>query len=115
MKTGNNGISDADMLDDVQLTEASEMLKLLAHPCRLRLLEFLAERELPVNTLVELTGEQQSTISGHLRRMKIGGVVASEHRGREVWYSLENRCVVSLLNCMNKYYGVCTAKIEEEN
>ena len=106
-------MSARGMLDGAELNAAAEMLKVLAHPCRLRLLQLLAERELPVNTLVELSGEQQSTISGHLRRMKISGVLESEHRGREVWYSLKNPCVLSLLNCMSKYYGGCTAKMED--
>ncbi len=105
-------MSSAEMLDlgedrlmsDSQLEHASEMLKLLANPCRLRLVQLLERESLPVNTLVELTGSQQATVSGHLRRMKMYGIVSSEQRGREVWYRLENKCALSLLNCMTNYF-----------
>ncbi len=92
-------------LTSSQLDYASEMLKLLANPCRLRLVQLLERESLPVNTLVELTGSQQATVSGHLRKMKMYGIVNSEHRGREVWYRLENKCALSLLNCMTNYFN----------
>ena len=92
------------LLSDSQLEHAAEMLKLLANPCRLHLVQLLERESMPVNTLVELTGSQQTTVSGHLRKMKICGIVNSEHRGREVWYRLENECALSLLNCMTKYF-----------
>lgn len=93
------------LMSDSQLEHASEMLKLLANPGRLRLVQLLERESMPVNTLVELTGSQQATVSGHLRKMKMYGIVNSEHRGREVWYRLENKCALSLLNCMTNYFN----------
>jgi len=101
-----------EMLSDEQLENAAEMLKMMAHPCRLRLLQLIEKGSVPVNALVEMTGSRQATVSGHLRRMKICGVVEAEHRGREVWYSLSNPCALSLLKCMTKYYAKPAIKQE---
>lgn len=92
-------------LNDEQIENASEMLKLMAHPCRLKLMQLLDGGSMPVKKIVDLTGTQQATVSGHLRRMKIYGLVDAEHRGREVWYSLRNPCALSLLKCMKNYYS----------
>lgn len=98
MGTGTN-IEKIDLSDD-QLENAAELLKMLAHPCRLKIILLLCKRSMAVNEIVEETDSVQATISGHLRRMKIYGIVESEHKGREVWYSINNRCAVALLQCV---------------
>ncbi len=92
------------LLDADQLGYAAEMLKMLAHPLRLQIVQLLRDGSLPVKDLVEKTGSPQATVSGYLRKMKLYGLVESTQRGQEVWYGIKNECVISLLVCICNYY-----------
>ncbi len=73
---------------DVDFDTASELLKALAHPVRLRIIELLSSGELCVKRLEELLGVSQPSVSQHLRRLKYGGLIESERRGHLVCYRL---------------------------
>jgi DNA-binding transcriptional ArsR family regulator len=60
----------------------------LSDPNRLRILEFLAEREQRVGDLVEATGLSQPNVSAHLACLWDCGLVARKRRGREIHYRL---------------------------
>ena len=83
------------------LKKASETLKILAHPQRLRLVELLeSEGEVPVYTLVEATEFPQAVVSQHLNHMRRIGLLCAERRGKEMWYSIDDPRVLSILNCI---------------
>ena len=67
---------------------ASELLRALAHPVRLRIIDLLSTGELCVKRLEELLGVSQPSVSQHLRRLKYGGLIESERRGHLVCYRL---------------------------
>ncbi|BAT72520.1 ArsR family transcriptional regulator [Thermosulfidibacter takaii ABI70S6] len=67
--------------------EAAEYLKALAHPTRLRILEFLLrEKETCVKSLWEELGLQQSNVSQHLAMMKQRGIIDSRKDGVKTCY-----------------------------
>jgi len=83
------------------LTHAAEKLKILAHPQRLRLIEILErEQEVPVHALIEETGFPQAVVSQHLNQMRRSDLLASERRGKEMWYSIADPRALSILNCI---------------
>jgi ArsR family transcriptional regulator len=76
----------------------AELFKGLAHPHRIRVLELLSQHgELPVGTLIELTGLEPSHMSQHLRVLRGYGLVVSERRGSAVYYRLAHGSVDGLL------------------
>ncbi len=80
---------------------AAEMLRTLAHPMRLRIVDALnAADELPVGAITEHLGIAQAATSQHLNHMRRVGLVKSERRGKEVWYSIADRRPIALLNCI---------------
>ena len=84
-----------------KLAYASEMLKVLGHPLRLRIAELLdAQSELPVNALVSETGEPQPTVSQHLTIMKLRGVLKARRQGGQVFYALAHSQVRKVLDCV---------------
>jgi ArsR family transcriptional regulator, zinc-responsive transcriptional repressor len=88
-------------LKPVALQRASETLKILAHPQRLRLIEILErEQEVPVHLLVEETGFPQAVVSQHLNQMRRIGLLCAERRGKEMWYSICDPRALSILNCI---------------
>lgn len=77
----------------------AEVLRALAHPTRLFLLDRLAEGERCVCELTDLVGADISTVSRHLARLRAAGIVGSEKRGNEVHYRLRMPCVLEFLGC----------------
>lgn len=78
----------------------SEIMKALAHPTRLFVVDFLADGEKCVCEIVEQVGVDISTISKHLSVMKNAGLVKDEKRGLNVFYKLVCPCVSSLFTCL---------------
>lgn len=69
-----------------------EVLKLLAHDLRWRMVAALARSDRRVQELVALVGEPANLVSYHLRQLRDGNLV-HEHRsaadGRDIYYSLD--------------------------
>lgn len=76
----------------------AKLFRGLADPTRLGILETLREGPRAVNEVVEVTGLGQSNVSNHLACLKDCGLVASEKRGRFVYYRLSDPRVEQLLS-----------------
>ena len=70
------------------LSAATELLKLLGDPTRVRLLRLLAEEELSVVELTRATELVQSRVSTHLARLREAGLLRDRKNGTAVYYSL---------------------------
>ncbi|KJS03600.1 MAG: ArsR family transcriptional regulator [Desulfobulbaceae bacterium BRH_c16a] len=83
------------------LVEAkANVFKALGHPTRLWMAERLAAGEQCVCELVVDVDVDFSTISKHLSILKQAGVVASEKRGKQVYYRLKVPCILNLMPCV---------------
>jgi ArsR family transcriptional regulator len=79
----------------------AKVLKALAHPARLKLVDVLAEHdEVCVCDLTEAIGMEMSTVSRHLTLLKNAGILESDKRGQMVFYSLRVKCLKSLFGCI---------------
>jgi DNA-binding transcriptional ArsR family regulator len=83
----------------VQYESRAAILKALAHPTRLFLVDELAKGERCVCELTEMVGADISTVSKHLSVLKNAGIVRDEKRGLQVFYSLETPCVLNFFSC----------------
>lgn len=78
-----------------------KVLKALAHPARLKLVDELSEHdEVCVCDLTEAVGTDMSTVSRHLAQLKNAGIVESEKQGQMVFYRLRIKCLSSLFGCI---------------
>ncbi len=69
----------------------AEMFDLLSDPTRLRLLLQLRETdEACVSDLAEVTDTTESAVSHALRLLRTAGIVATERRGRRIFYRLSD-------------------------
>ena len=93
---------DLRLLPDAQLAEAAECLKVMAHPVRLRIVDILLQGEFPVHELGELCGLPSHQMSEHLRLLQGRGYLASERRGRAVYYRIAHRRLPALLACIRR-------------
>jgi ArsR family transcriptional regulator len=83
-----------------RLKTRSGILKALAHPVRLFLVEQLCCRPTCVCELTRRVGLDVSTVSKHLALLKNAGIVRDEKRGAKVFYHLEMPCTVKLFDCV---------------
>ncbi len=88
---------------DLQVKERYEqrarIIKALAHPTRLFMVDVLAERDHCVCELTEMVGDDISTISKHLSVLKKAGIVVDRREGQQVFYSLKVPCVRQFFIC----------------
>lgn len=72
-----------------QQNEAATMLKALAHPARIAILQYLAKAETCIcGDLVEELGLAQPTISQHLKELKTAGFIKGTVDGVSVCYCI---------------------------
>ncbi len=86
------------------LKQASERLKCVAHPHRLRIIEILLSGEYTVDTIARLCALTQPATSGHLRLMESKGLLRCERRGRTVYYSVAEPRLAGVLDCIRENY-----------
>lgn len=89
-------------LDAEQLETASSMLKAMAHPMRIAILNFLeGGRKLTVTEIHELLGIEQSTTSHHLGILKDKGVLCSKREGKNTFYYMKYDMIGQILDCLH--------------
>jgi len=78
----------------------AKILKAIAHPTRLFIVDELSHQEKCVCELTEMIGADVSTVSKHLSILKNAGIVKDEKRGTQVYYSLKVKCVLNFISCV---------------
>ena len=78
----------------------ARIIKAMAHPSRLMMIDALAEGEKCVCELRDLVGADISTVSKHLAVMKNAGIVEDRKFGQQVFYKLRVPCVINFLGCV---------------
>ena len=78
----------------------ARIVKAMAHPTRLFIVDELSRQERCVCELTEMVGADMSTVSKHLSILKNAGIVQIDKRGSHVFYSLRVPCVMSFFSCV---------------
>ena len=80
--------------------EVAEVLKVLAHPARLSLVEIMITKgPTNVTTMYETLQMPQSTISQHLSKLRAAKIVTGTRKGLEIYYEVtDNRTKAILLS-----------------
>lgn len=98
-------INEKGVLSREQLQKAAKLLKVIAHPVKLEILQLLDGNEnMDVSSLCECIGAECeiSMMSHHLAKMKDNGILKSEKSGKQVFYSIADRSILKLLDCMDQ-------------
>ncbi|GAK56646.1 transcriptional regulator, ArsR family [Candidatus Vecturithrix granuli] len=80
----------------------AKILKAMAHPTRLFIIDELSRQERCVCELTEMIGADTSTVSKHLSVLKNVGIVKDEKRGTMVYYQLRCACVLNFIICVEE-------------
>lgn len=90
-------------LNAEQLEYASDMLKSMAHPIRIALLNALdGGKNHTVTELYEILDIEQAVASHHLSILKNKGIVACKRDGKKAYYFIKNEHLITMLDCLNK-------------
>ena len=81
------------------------ILRNVAHPLRLRILDYLDQIGAPcsVSDIMEAVGAGQAIVSQQLRILKDQGVLSARREGNFVLYSIADRSVLLLLECIRRH------------
>ena len=85
-----------------RLEKRALLLKSLAHPARLLILELLEKAPRCVGELVGAVGSDISTVSKHISLLREAGIVRGKKRGTFVEYELACLCLSGFLECLEK-------------
>jgi ArsR family transcriptional regulator len=78
----------------------SRVMKALAHPTRLFIVDELSRGERCVCELTDGIGADVSTVSKHLSVLKAAGIVLDDKRGVQVFYRLRVPCILNFFGCV---------------
>lgn len=82
------------------LARAAEIIRMLGHPERLKIVEVLERGEATVTEIQDALALPQPTVSQHLSRMRGADIVASRRDGVHVHYRITEPKVHHILNCI---------------
>jgi len=90
------------MIED-ERNVAADVLKAMAHPVRLGVIEILADGEQTVTQLYEALGCSQSMMSQQLKILCQQKLVVIRKDGTQKYCSLSNRDFLKVFDCMHKH------------
>jgi ArsR family transcriptional regulator len=99
-----NRLIDRD--EDIQL--ASNAIKAIAHPLRLKILCVLGDQEVSVQDIVDHVGTSQSNISQHLAILRDKGVLSTRKDANRVFYRIGDLRTLKLVSLMREVFCTTT-------
>ena len=89
------------MEDDKRIEKAAYVLKAVAHPLRIKIIQMLHEsKELNVSTIYKNLNAEQSLISHHLINMRDKGILEIRRSGKNIYYFLVDSSVSDIIDCI---------------
>lgn len=80
------------------LQETASMFSLFSATVRLHILWLLAGGDLDVGTLAEHTGQSMATVSHHLGKLKLAGLVEARRHGKRQVYVIVDPHIVEIVS-----------------
>ena len=91
-------------INNEKLQLSSEILRALAHPLRLKILEFIDQNEtINVNKIYNTLKLEQSITSQHLRILRLAGLVITQRDGKFIHYSIDYDKIDNTVNAINGF------------
>ena len=95
----NNTVLNDELVE--KLERIAFILKTVAHPMRLAIVHLLEQHpRLTVTQICGMLGSDQSLTSHNLQNMKLKGILQSKKEGRNVLYSLKEKDVSLIIECL---------------
>ena len=89
-----------DTQTQARLEARAAVMKAMAHPTRLFIIDELSRQERCVCELTKMIGADMSTVSRHLALLRGAGIIDDEKRGAQVFYKLQMPCILNFFDCV---------------
>jgi ArsR family transcriptional regulator len=104
-------------IDSQKLELSSDILRALAHPLRLQILEFIDQnKKINVNKIYNTLKLEQSITSQHLRILRDAEILETRRTGKYIFYSLNynriDNSVIAVKNFLVKQTKRVSSEIE---
>ncbi len=86
----------------IDYEKGSQILKALAHPVRMEIIDRLGKNGCNVSAIQKNIGLPQSTISQHLKVMKNAGILSSRREGTRVCYKMEIKDIRRIVRMLSR-------------
>lgn len=80
----------------------AELLKALAHPRRLEIVNLLRDQKLSVTDIYEMLDLPQANISQHLMILREAGVVVTHRQGKQIFYSISHPKIIAASDALRE-------------
>ncbi len=80
----------------------AEILKALAHPTRVKIVDYLSEGEKCVKDIWQELGIPQPTVSQHINILRNAGIISFRREGVKTCYRIENPIAIEILELLKK-------------
>ena len=89
----------------------ADIIKAIAQPYRIAIVDFLKDGEQCVCDIAEHIGAERSNVSRHLSVMVSAGILEYRKEGLNVIYSLKTPCILAFFDCITN----CIKEQAKEN
>ncbi len=94
-------------INNERLQVSSEVLRALAHPLRMKILEFIDKHKtINVNKIYNTLKLEQSITSQHLRILRLAGIVITSREGKFIHYSIDYAKIQTVLKAVDSFLEV---------
>ena len=91
------------MLQLEKLEMGISMLRAIAHPIRINIIELLTTtKRLSVTEIYEKLNIEQPAASYHLNMLKNKGILESKREGKKIFYSLKHEKLEEIINSLDR-------------
>ena len=98
-----------EQLPDEVMKKAVKGISYIAHPMRLRILEFVdVNGPSSVSAIAKGIGEEQMLVSQSLKKLRDAHLVKTQRRGLIIYYHIQEEYPASIFVCIRKLFGYMT-------
>ncbi len=98
-------LSTKPLIKEQELARSTEVLRALAHPLRMRILEFIDQYDkINVNKIYSSLRLEQSITSQHLRILRYADLVETERDGKFIYYRVNYPKMKEAIAAIKSYH-----------
>jgi len=96
-------VQEFEPIDAKKLTKVTEILKSIAHPLRISIIQLLSDGQPKmVTTIHRALNIEQAEASRQLGILKRTGILSASREGKKIWYELNKPQVLEMLQCIER-------------
>lgn len=105
------------LIDMETLERVAPMIRNVAHPLRLRILDYLEQEGAPrtVTQITEAAGAGQAVVSQQLRILKDQGILAAKRHKTFIYYTLADFSILRILECIRVHQARTSESVPSIN